>query len=279
MFCYKRNNIVTLKQKAFTLIELLVVIAIIVILLGILISSLQHVRKQARSIVCRGNLHQWALAFAGYADQYDGSFWSGDLTNGGQEGYTWMIPLKDYYGNEKKMLFCPSAKKLRKDGALDPYAAWDTENTKEFSIKLEGSYGMNNWCTNPAPGVKFIHLIEPTQYNFRNINNVKNANRIPLFLDCAFIEGKPFDIDGPPQDISDISTYLTPGNQMKRFCLNRHDASINGLFLDFSTRKIGLKELWTLKWHKEFNTKNRYTKAGGVTTETWPLWMRGFPEY
>ena len=36
------------------------------------------------------------------------------------------------------------------------------------------------------------------------------------------------------------------------------------LFCDWSVRTVGLKELWTLKWHKTFNVNGPYTKAGGM---------------
>jgi len=51
------------------------------------------------------------------------------------------------------------------------------------------------------------------------------------------------------------------------------------LFVDSSVRRIGLKALWTLKWHKQFNTSGEWTLAGGVTPERWPEWMRGFSDY
>jgi hypothetical protein len=49
--------------------------------------------------------------------------------------------------------------------------------------------------------------------------------------------------------------------------------------MDFSARKVGLKELYTLKWHRGFNTAGTYTKAGGVTPSMWPKWIRNFPDY
>jgi prepilin-type processing-associated H-X9-DG protein len=63
------------------------------------------------------------------------------------------------------------------------------------------------------------------------------------------------------------------------FCINRHGQYVNGLFLDWSVRRIGLKELWTLKWNMQFDTANAWTKAGGAQPEDWPAWMRGFEDY
>ena len=45
-------------------------------------------------------------------------------------------------------------------------------------------------------------------------------------------------------------------------------------FLDWSVRKVDLKELWTLKWHKTYMTDGPWTRAGGVTADQWPEWMR-----
>ncbi len=67
--------------------------------------------------------------------------------------------------------------------------------------------------------------------------------------------------------------------RIQDFCTNRHQECVNGLFLDWPVRKVGLKELWTLNWYTEFNRAGRWTKAGGVKPEQWPKWMRGLPDY
>ena len=64
-----------------------------------------------------------------------------------------------------------------------------------------------------------------------------------------------------------------------RSVINRHEATVNCLFMDWSVRKIGLKELWTLKWHNQWDTAGPWTKAGGVRPEDWPEWMRRFKDY
>jgi len=61
--------------------------------------------------------------------------------------------------------------------------------------------------------------------------------------------------------------------------MNRHDGTVNYLFLDWSVRKVGLKELWTLKWHKLYNEDGPWTRRGGVRPEDWPEWMRRFKDY
>jgi len=73
-----------MRKKGFTLIELLVVIAVIALLLSILLPSLRQAKKQARAVVCKSNLHQWALIWKMYVDDNNGKFSDG-------EGYTWIM--------------------------------------------------------------------------------------------------------------------------------------------------------------------------------------------
>ena len=57
---------------------------------------------------------------------------------------------------------------------------------------------------------------------------------------------------------------------MKRYAINRHEGYIDAVFVDFSVRKVPLKGLWKLKWHREFNDEGY--------RGTWPDWMEGFKE-
>jgi len=56
------------RLKAFTLIELLVVIAIIALLISIVMPAINKVKEQARTIICRSNLHQYGLGMRMYLD-------------------------------------------------------------------------------------------------------------------------------------------------------------------------------------------------------------------
>jgi len=263
------------KPRAFTLIELLVVIAIIALLMAILMPALQRIKKQAKAIACQSTLHQWAVIFEMYAGQNDGFFWSGDFARDGWEQYCWTEPLRPFYNNDEKVRLCPMATKFREEGARDPFAAWGPVRT---TGEQRGSFGMNNWLCHPAPEVEFIHSREATKDNWRNAY-VEQTAKIPMLLDCAHVEGKPYAFDTPPEYDGDISTYGVSSLQVKRFCLNRHNGTINGAFLDFSVRKIGLKELWTFKWHRSFNTHGIWTQAGGVQPGDWPDWMRNLKDY
>ena len=87
---------------------------------------------------------------------------------------------------------------------------------------------------------------------------------------------RPQSIDTPPAYDGQL---WNDDAQMGRYCLDRHSGFVNGLFLDFSARKIGLKELWTLKWHKSYDQAGPHTRAGGAVAEDWPEWLRRFKDY
>ena len=104
--------------------------------------------------------------------------------------------------------------------------------------------------------------------------------RIPILLDARWAHGSPEPWSSPPQEEDGPeppgdfgSFYMWP------FVMNRHSGGINSLFMDWSVRKVGIKELWTFKWHPVFNTAGRWTLAGGVKSEDWPEWMRSFKDY
>jgi prepilin-type N-terminal cleavage/methylation domain-containing protein len=66
------------KKEGFTLIELVVVIAIIPVLMTILMTALNRVKKQEKRSKCLLNLKQLTLAWIMYADEYDGKLVNGD---------------------------------------------------------------------------------------------------------------------------------------------------------------------------------------------------------
>ena len=61
------------RKKGFTLIELLVVIAIIALLLSIIMPALKKAKTYAEEVLCKTNLHQYALASEMYCNENDDS--------------------------------------------------------------------------------------------------------------------------------------------------------------------------------------------------------------
>jgi prepilin-type N-terminal cleavage/methylation domain-containing protein len=264
-------------NAGFTLIELLVVIAIIALLMAILMPALQRVKKQAGAAACKANLHEWGLVFAMYTDDNNGLFMAG--YSGGIDG-TWIGALRPYY-QESKIRVCPTATKPMSEGARGAFAAWGVFGTglasddPGWSGPKEqgdyGSYGMNELAYNEPPG-------ESRSKDMWRTVNVKGASEIPLFFDCMWFDVYPLDTDLPPEYPGDV-VKSGGGGEMKRACVNRHNGYVNDLFMDWSVRKVGLKEMWTLNWYRGFNMANAWTVAGGVQPSHWPQWMRTFKDY
>jgi len=274
------------KRTGFTLIELLVVIAIIALLLSIVMPALRNAKRQAQAIICRSNLKQWGLIFALYAQDNEDLFPQsvkdplnpGDLSD--LEAYYPYATLRYY--EDKKIRICPSTKvldRIENRSYGDTYTAWgpfDPGTESDWWTYLDaGSYGINDWCSAPPEGAPDIWGFEKA-WTWRTIT-VKGASKIPLFLDSAYLDGFPMDFDYPPQFPDDINTWSS--NATKLYCMDRHNGAINGVFVDLTARSIGLKQLWTLKWHRNYNTAGPWTTAGGMRPEDWPEWMRQFKDY
>lgn len=102
---------------------------------------------------------------------------------------------------------------------------------------------------------------------------------MPVFADAMWRGGGPYQVGtrgDPPQSDGQWISY---DREMMHFCINRHEGAINQLFMDWSVRKVALKELWKLKWHRQFDTNGPWTRTGGVRQGDWPEWMRNFKEY
>jgi len=276
------------RRIGFTLIELLVVIAIIALLMSILMPSLMRVREQARSVMCMANNKDWNLIFSLYTQDNDGKFWSGLGTTG--YWWPWQLEerLKDWKTN--KIWFCPTAKKPIFDengfmaGTFNIFNAWGiftgnhtcsvTNKTYQAGPNgMAGSYSINGYVL-AIPTSATFEGGRPASDGWRT-PNISGASRVPLFIDALRFDLWPLETQGPALNEYEAWT----GDNMARCCINRHVGFVGCSFLDFSARKVGLKELWTLKWHKSFNTAGTWTKGGGVQPSSWPQWMRKFKEY
>jgi prepilin-type N-terminal cleavage/methylation domain-containing protein/prepilin-type processing-associated H-X9-DG protein len=159
------------RLRAFTLIELLVVVSIIGLLLAMLLPSLSHARRAAKSVACTANLRSLSLAQLTYANTHDDA-----LVVAGDGSYdtqgSW-IGLLEGQGAQKLVRRCPMDESIYFDTPFTDYAV---------PVLRETSYGINNYVSpthaplgvhpvrqlsqvpNPAGLVQFVELAESGDY-------------------------------------------------------------------------------------------------------------------
>jgi type II secretory pathway pseudopilin PulG len=264
------------------------VIAIIALLMAILMPALQRVKKQARSVMCQANLKQWGTLFALYTDDNNGQF---PERKSGSDAYgRWMDSMRDYYITTEDIRCCPVAKKIANPDMIDGIDWWGDTFTSwgkvppwdsggQRTIGYYGSYGVNGYIYVPIGAYVYDPSVTPEK--FWRTPHVKGNSDIPMLLDCYFWCGWPLSTNTPPE--FDGHQMRTDANAMNRYFLNRHDGHTTAVFLDYHVQKVGIKELFTLNWHRGFNRKNIWTKAGGVRAEDWANygngWLAQFKDY
>jgi prepilin-type processing-associated H-X9-DG protein len=174
----------------------------------------------------------------------------------------------------------------------DPLAAWDyrfimqelsliwAEWEDQRYVKVGdqyayGSYGKNVYVSS----ADMVEAEGEGLWWYRNIR-VKGVSQIPVHGDCnytgafpeAYNEPAEFRLHGP-----------VDGENINRWNLDRHSLSVNFVFLDWSVRKLGLRQLWAQKWSKQtVNQGGRPVSAWGNLNvvpdwndpSQWPEWMQ-----
>ncbi len=264
-------------KKAFTLIELLVVIAIIALLLSILMPGLRKAKETAQTIACQSNLKQWNLLVGFFLADNKSIFPDADYHNNGTgddiHGQWWIQPLKPYNQNPD-ILLCGKAK-LHPNDVPGEKTFHPTKHTECWGSRDQApnptagkwtwaSYAPNAWIMDPKDGTWGSAGI--LDYFWGRLEKVTSPYQVPLFLDSRWVDVWPLATDLPKTEEwgSGGSGYMT------QVALTRHGKQTNIVFMDGSSRRVDIKDLWGLKWHKEFNTNNTYTKQDAP----WPNWMR-----
>jgi prepilin-type processing-associated H-X9-DG protein len=251
-------------------------------------------RKRAKEAVCQANLNQWGRYFRGYIEQNDGEFFTGDSS-----GYwwPWQLPHDVQDWKKNRTWFCPTATSPRIPdtgvipATLSTYNAWGIESPattnapasiqhqgQTYTINpngVNGSFGLNGYMLSIPKMAVYLSGMR-AGYGWQDPLHVANADTVPMFLDAVRFDGWPIYTDSPPETENSAS-LVYPG--IGRYCIDRHDGAVNCLFLDGSVRKVGLKELWTLRWHQRYMVSGPWTKAGGALPGDWPQWMKPFKEY
>jgi hypothetical protein len=251
-----------MKAKAgYTKRDVVVVAGCIVLLLASLGAVGSTGRRRAKEAVCLSNLLQWGRIWKSYADDHNGYFADRDGM------LYWPEEIIGYMPSiNRKIWFCPEATKtsawcIRPEGGRNPFAAWDDIMGGNY---YKGSYVINFYIAAAAPGSR------PNWADFWGTPSVRGAAYGPIMFDGQWKDMEPYPEDEPQPFEDDVWTP-GPHNEMRRANLNRHRGAVNGVFLDLSVRKIGLKQLWRLRWHKNW--------PPDADLPIWPEWMQNFKDY
>jgi len=283
--------------RGFTLTELLVVISIVVLLMAMLFPSFSRARRQAQAVVCQSNVRQWAVITSMHATEHSVRLL----------GHRFLFDVDgDSYRNREKLYLCPAAKTAHAiedtidrpvSGIGGTSAAWwayvQLPGSSELTL-VRGSYGYNWHAVDFTEG-QFSKALSASEKEALqalaaqhwNQMKISHPGDVPILFDCASHVVAPLEADEPPAYVGDVTTtpvaWPSPtygNNTMKYVCIDRHrNGATIVAFADGSARKVGLKQLWTLKWHRLYNTSGPWTKAGGVLPDDWPQWMWKFEDY
>jgi len=262
----------TRAAKAFTLIELLVVISILTLLMALLVPALLGAKKRSQAVVCQTRLRQLGLILSIYANENNGRAPSAKID-------IWRLLLRTKDAEYPELALCPSATRPLPG---PPTFKGDTFHAGSYLMgrpDLRVSYGYNAWMLerlNEVDGKMAVGTSGGKPIYWGRLD-VKQAGNIPLFFDCPAGGAGPRHWESPPEHEGAEQTDAC--YQMRHVCINRHNGGTNMLFMDWSVRKVGLKEHWTFNWSRQFDTTGPWTKAGGALPTDWPQWMRRFKDY
>lgn len=214
-------------------------------------------RRRAKEAVCVSNLRCWGHIFVTFADDHDG------YLMGRWDGVYWAETLGSYYEN-RRLLLCPEATRTGSEGGRNPFMAWPVSVEPG---RPKGSYVINLWIANENktgsmhPGGVVAYWRTPY---------VAGAASVPVLIDGQMANMQPYAFDRPPEYETDIWTP-GPRDEMRRACVSRHNGGVNAVFLDGSVRKVAVKCLWRIHWHRIW--EEELAQSG---FPVWPEWMANF---
>ncbi|MEM9345473.1 MAG: prepilin-type N-terminal cleavage/methylation domain-containing protein [Planctomycetota bacterium] len=247
-------------SRAFTLIELLVVVSIIALLIAILLPALSSARRSAERMQCLSNLRGIGQATMMYAQENKDVMMKADF---GPEDM-WANELKPYLGSltssidsntqeqTESSFLCPSASTLSDSGAQITFGTATTAWINRDVYTAANSYGVNIWIQPPGQFSTVNPAAFPPENIYNTLKEVDVPSETPGYADAIWYGGWPKDTDEPPDDLNTGGGTGIANAGMGRFCIDRHDRTVNVTMLDGSSSPISLGGLWELRWSKNF---------------------------
>ena len=282
------------RKIGFVLGELVVMLVCVVLLVLIFLPAQSRARQQAKNITCLANLHRIGQVFGTYTADYDGYFnpgwWYSDGNGllsqqpGGLEQVMWFFATRNYY-QDPEILLCPKNTLPDLDSPEFEFSNNDNDpwGPVPWMPKLPilgdkyAEYGsayagkpVSGYCANDWLGTLGVNTGEEQWERMQT----EGANEIPMVLDGGWYSGAPYDFAIPPQDPDD-KVQTSQLDSFDRFVFSRHRGGTQAVFMDLSVRRVGVKELWRLKWHRQFDTAN---DAATNPPYPWPEWIEALPE-
>ena len=167
--------------------------------------------------------------------------------------------MEPYY-KERIMLCCPEADDPDIYPWVNDQGNFGTWGPDWFPDGFYGSYGINEWVCDPIEGCDGYDYMPSYYWRTTQVNN---SDQIPVLLgawwDQAWAEWND-EVPEFPGQFEGVGF-----DDMAHFCINRHYGGINGLFMDYSVRKVFIKELWGLRWHRQYDITR--------PPPNWPEWV------
>ena len=173
-----------------------------------------------------------------------------------------MENYRDYYSDINKMRFCPAAKKYipganpiganREMGMS--FAPWWINpqvitwmNPDDCGLS---SYGESSWIRS---GTELDQ-----EKIWQKIDRVRNNVMVPMIGDARWCNALPDNSQALPVPVTNEQQYYNAGNwrNAECFAMRRHKNGSNLAFADSSVRKIKAEEIWSLKWHATYVSRN-----------------------
>jgi hypothetical protein len=97
------------------------------------------------------------------------------------------------------------------------------------------------------------------------------AQYAPVQMDGQWKDMQPFPSDVPLD--TEEAVWTRHAQEMQRACVKRHAPySVFSLMLDWSVRKVTIKELWLLHWNRDWPDMCDPASPFGLPNP-WPAWM------